>query len=125
MEQHEMTLVVGDWSRDGHEMTEDFIYTVNRTPLEVEKAYSLGKEIVGVDITKECEEYEDNEIRGEVWEKLTKAGFAMQGPDDEGFYPAQFAEVWMFIASRGEPFLEYALVKGSYHNIGGYGLFWR
>lgn len=125
MEAYEMALVVGDWSHDGHEQTETFVYAVNLTPLEVEKAYALGTNIVGVDITKECEEYEDRAIRAEVSEGLAKAGFQMRDDtDDEGFFPELFAMVWMFIARCGNQSLEYKRVEGSYHNIGGYGLFW-
>ena len=66
----QIKLVVGDWSFDGHEKSENFIVEIaNHTNLK--ECYTKGTELLGVNfIQKFCTGYEDSYISSEFWELL-------------------------------------------------------
>jgi hypothetical protein len=129
-------LVVGDWSTDGHSMAKEVSVLSNRRDRDLSKAYAKGVRVVGVDLTKDvCREYEDSSLPAEVLVKLTAAGYQIPGvehpetaicEDTEYLTPEEFAELWLFIARKGDPELRVEVVEGEPSiNIGGYGLFVR
>lgn len=132
-------LVVGDWSGDGHSMTEDMWVLSNRDDAALRAAYNRGTQVVGVDLTGNvCQEYEDPWMPQAVFDRLVTAGYRPPWADDpeangidpepEGICmePEWFAELWLFIASKGDPDLSARIVTGETSiNIGGYGLFVR
>ena len=81
----------------------------------------LGVGVVGVDLEKECNDYEADLLEEESAMLLVEAGY----PDTAlySFTPKMFADAWMFIAKKGYPNLCYELIEGQKINIGGYGLF--
>jgi hypothetical protein len=90
--------------------------------------------VVGVDLTRDvCREYEDSTLPADVLVKLTDAGFTIPGvadpkaaicDDTEYLTPEEFAEIWLFIARKGDPDLKVEIVEDEPSiNIGGYGLF--
>lgn len=124
-------LNVGDWSSDGHGKTETISFTANRTAKQVRNAYTKGSKKIGIDLVDGvCEEYEDNTLPKDIFEKLEKAGFAVNEIDEyEGkytLYPETFAMIYMFIASLGDEKLSYKMDENYDNriNIGGYGLFY-
>lgn len=128
-------LVVGDWSTDGHSMTKDIWVLSNRRVSDMELAYQKGSRIVGVDLTRDvCVEYEDSVLPAEVLVKLINAGFkgledfelkgGMIYDDTEYLAPEEFAKLWLFIASKGDPEMKTEVLEDELPiNIGGYGLF--
>lgn len=132
---HLINLIVGDWSHDGHSMTETITISCNLDKKETVKAYKKGTKKVGFDLTDDvCSDYEDMSVDPEVIKKMREAGirvedFIKQYEDDSSWsfeYDAtSFAEVWLQIARLGNPDLEYEInVHDSPNiNIGGYGLY--
>lgn len=134
-------LVVGDWSSDGHEKTEDVYFMINvKTVKDVEKAYAVGTKKLGFDLKNDCcAEYEDNKISDDQVVKLKASGIDLKAafnfddadddPDEEDFQfmdPQTFAHLYMFIAKLGDPKLEFTQVNTDRIeriNVGGYGLF--
>lgn len=129
-----INLVVGDWSGDGHNKTEQSTIKCNIEKKELEKAYKKGTKKIGFDLTQEvCEEYEDMSMPITIAEKLKAAGidpleYAEQeeGREDMSFsYDwIAFIKLWLRIAKLGNPNLEYDMSSSDNQNInvGGYGL---
>lgn len=131
-----ITLTVGDWGGDGHNMTENFSYNSNYTCEDVMAAYQRAI-VNGVpDITSQCYDYEDDCLSEEFidsWVEKSKSSH----PQIEGFNnavlacrvepidAAVFAEIYLFIAKTELPDLVYKPVGVvNAISIGGYGLFY-
>jgi hypothetical protein len=77
-------LVVGDWSRDGHNQSESFTFNTNMPASEVAKAYKKGCEIVGFDLSKDiASDYEENRIGWDNLQTLRSFGLPEGSLDDE------------------------------------------
>ncbi len=136
-------LILGDWSHDGHGLTDTITITSNLTVDEVKKAYKDGANKVGVDLVKDaCSGYEDPWIAYEDWQKL--AGFGLT-PDSIEKYAYDvnemqknidiqhevylsrdaFVKAYLFIIGIGNPDFNCDIVKANPNtiHIGGYGLF--
>lgn len=131
---NKIRLVVGDWSKDGHEKSSDVYISCNLTAKEIEKAYKKGAKAIGLDVRETvASEYQDPYLLKEHYEKLKKAGYKeeLEPYDDTEKTPTKFyinddcfAEMFMFVAKVGNPALEYELAENSESvNVGGYGLF--
>lgn len=130
---HMINLVVGDWSHDGHNMTEQSTIKCNLTKKDLEKAYKKGCKKVGFDLTEEvCADYEDMSVSDDVIEKLRAADIKpedfIENDDDDGWSFSYnweaFTELWLRIAKLGNPDLEFEMCSNDSPNIniGGYGL---
>lgn len=149
---HQITLVVGDWSGDGHGRTQIVGVVANMTRRAVEQAYLDGCAKVGINLSDNvCRGYEDNSIDTIDMNKLISAGVVERyerktdeytfvefflsnkqhlmvawEEDEVGVYntmPEAFATLYMGIAQLGDPNLEWTIVNPDTINIGGYGLF--
>lgn len=123
-----IVLVVGDWSHDGHERTDQISIVSNLNAKQIEEAYKLGTQIMNFDFQKTvCTDYEDNFLDEEDSAILKSFGINQHDEECQGCYLNSeiFAEIWMQIAKLGNPLLEYKFVssKANTINIGGYGLF--
>lgn len=56
---HIVSIEVGDWSRDGHNQSEMFVYKANYSQSQIEAAYNTAVARGVPDVTSQCEEYED------------------------------------------------------------------
>ena len=115
-----INLVIGDWSHDGHEKTETVTVSSNLTIKEIEKAFKIGVNKLGFDITKCCEDYEDHVLPKKANDALKKAGF--KGVDEEGYFYETFADIYLFTVKQGDDSFKYKIVTNQTINIGGYGL---
>lgn len=134
------TITVGDWSRDGHNISEDFPISIPENLTKSLQVYFDAAVKSGVpDITKTCNSYDDNEISKDLFDQLVE----MTGSDaekldcevdeDEGkvwVYPDGYAQLWLATVNTGIVFLgETGVVEiiaknyENIYNIGGYGLF--
>jgi hypothetical protein len=136
---HQINLVLGDWSGDGHCYTATITVRCNLNKEQLEKAFKAGCKKTNVDFQNDvASQYEDSTISETVIEKLSKHGFKIEDySDDEnpeefhtgikGYYLSVdgYAAAWMFVAKIGNPELEYEDLTGNSPNIniGGYGLF--
>jgi hypothetical protein len=125
MEIYEITLVIGDWSGDGHEMTQRIAYVTNRPRGAIEKAYRMGTKEIGFDLSEECKAYQNDLLEVSRAKTLNDAGWKWKDQVGSALFsmtPEMFADAWMFIAKLGDSNLCYELIKPSTINIGGYGL---
>lgn len=125
-----VSLVVGDWSHDGHKQTDTITISSNLSSDLIETSYDIGKEILGFDFIQTCcVSYEDNQIEFKYVEKLEKAGYDFKNEEktnsgavkvwDAGLY----ANIYLFIVKLGHPDFEWEKTKSSDINIGGYGIY--
>jgi len=138
---HKINLIVGDWSNDGHEKTEDIRFNASLDKENIEKAYKKGIKIVGKEFLTLCEEYEQNTIPKKLFMQICALESRLinysdfnetieeLNASDESYYsisPLQFAVMYMAIAAQGNVKLTWELdilPISSYINVGGYGLF--
>jgi hypothetical protein len=138
MNENVISLVVGDWSHDGHSQTDTVVISCNLTRPELEKAYKKGVKVTGIDLHEHCEEYEDPYISVEIYKRLSEVDPDLIGagelrdpnsePDeDDSFWinSEEYATLWMLIAQAGNPALKWSVTpdNSARINIGGYGLF--
>lgn len=133
---HRVELSVGDWSRDGHNISESLFIMSNLTGKQMEKAYKKGVKVCGLDVEASvAAEYEDSVLREEDFEKLKAAGFPFEAKWEmdlrktfEEIYLDEdmFCDLYLFVVKLGDPKFEHEYIKTDYNNIvrvGGYGLF--
>lgn len=128
-----ITLVVGDWSNDGHGQTSEHSFDVNvGDRLELQDLHVCGSMILGLKLTDECEDYEDsilssafiNALKNHIpLEELQQILENTNLDDDVWIHSEIFANLYMRIAKIANPNLEYTSVKSPSINIGGYGVF--
>jgi hypothetical protein len=130
-----ITLVTGDWSGDGHCMDDRNMYRSNFPLKAILEAYQKGVEIIGVDITQYCDEYEDNRIDRPVANSILEKGLIDEfsydshdgwGLDDEYVHIvlSEYLKIWIATVKLGNPDIVLEEIKedGSI-DIGGYGLY--
>jgi hypothetical protein len=133
---YKIKLTMGDWSHDGHGLTEHVMVMCNLTATQLQQAYKRGCEKVGFDFTRDvAASYEDNVLPQGLLKKLEEQGFVPKefasewaDPyDGEKFRlgPDNFWQIWMFVAGLSSTLLDYEEVTGDFTDvrIGGYGLF--
>lgn len=136
MLKHKIDLIVGDWSRDGHEKSEVVKIKSNLTLEELQAAYKDGSKLIGVDLIKNvCKDYEDNKIPKEICEKILKSlaalnlkssleWFEEDLEEDVWIYESEWAYVILDVCRIGCPNFEWEEVEdGENWKIGGYGVF--
>ena len=79
---------LGDESHDGHGHSEKFHMTSNYSAKEITKFLNEFEKKTGVDICKECEDYEDNTFSKETTKKLLELGIidSEYVEDDDCYY---------------------------------------
>lgn len=133
---HEVKLIVGDWSGDGHGHRETFSIKSNLSLDDLKSAYKSGSEKIGINLIQEvCEKYEDNKfplnIFMKIVEEIEKLGLAHEWStdsslffDDElSFYEEEWVEIILDVCRIGNPKFEYEnLYQNNHWPIGGYGI---
>lgn len=73
---YKIKLIAGDWSGDGHEITEIFFIQSNLSFQDLKKAFQKGCELTEVNFdTEVARRYGDNGISVDIVAKLEKFGF--------------------------------------------------
>lgn len=136
---HIISLVLGDWSGDGHSKTDIVNISSNLSKKEIEKAYSLGTKKIGFDLINDvCADYEDNNLSAEHWEILKKFGYKEDNipgdPVDEKddhagilVWSDGFVDLYLFIVKLGNDTFQGKILEEKDNptiRIGGYGLFY-
>ena len=131
----QFTLVVGDWSDDGHGKTANIAIKSNLSPAEVLCAYETGSKKLGFDlINTVAEVYEDRAISREKWNAFVKLGFDCDlakfdvpydnGDDDDlSLCYEAYTSLYLFVIKLGEPDFQCEPMNNKSIQIGGYGLF--
>ena len=124
--------VIGDWSGDGHDKTDTFVYKTNRTMDALIDAFKKGSKLIGLPKSTNrwhdgirfafCEEYEDNRIPEEVVIKLREHGIDIKDhaegfcgyDEDESENDSDwmidskgFCELWLRIAQYADSSIVY------------------
>lgn len=129
-------LTVGDRWDDGHGKWESVKYKANLPLSKISALYAQAAKTHGLDITDQCEEYEDNELSEDFMAAAQKA-FA-NSPESMDFLAGiqsedgrmdywSFTEFYLHIARLSDRHLEFERIKADdvdELDIGGYGLFW-
>lgn len=140
-----ITLVVGDWSGDGHSITKTIDIKTNVTTGELLEAYQAGVKKIGIDLSKQiCSEYGDFRISYDQFLKLIAFSelydvFSEECEEEikaiktqEDFTESdcnyldyeKYAKLYLGVAKVGNPTIKYKFAtKTQRINIGGYGLF--
>lgn len=122
----------GDWSKDGHNVSDYEIVRINKSEEFVINAFVAGCKKLGLPFDqrgmsnqfKFCDGYEDSSVPEEYAKILIDAGF--DGVEENGYMEEnlEWVKMWLFVANVGDPF-EYEIVVPDKHLvIGGYGLFY-
>lgn len=131
-----MKLVVGDWSNDGHGMSEFVYFNCNMPEHEVKKAYleAVAKCGVGLhdprkgeDHVAICSEYEERTIPLIYKEQLEKAGvdFSIVGGIEEAgswcdFSEKAIAQIFLQLVKTVRPDFKYEIVNDQVPCINGF-----
>lgn len=127
-----VSLVVGDWSGDGHEKTDTFVFEIAgiKSYQEIPEAFYAGVKIIGVNINSITSDYENDTISSKDGLLLKAHGYTPRpdtwvAPNGEiSLSPAEYAEAYMFTCKVGKPQISYKMVDPErVLNIGGYGLY--
>lgn len=129
-------LIIGDWSGDGHSMSETILFEVNKTEQEINEAYKNSCRLVGIqfnsrpnytnltpkdyrdnDIYVMCD-YEDNTLSENAYNKLSKF---IDIDDNDGFNSESLALLIMKFISLSLTDFQYKIVRTNYPNMKGFG----
>ena len=126
---HFITVITGDWSGDGHSITEMVNIESNLSHDDMCKAYEKGCEILGFDFSEQvCKAYEESHIEEDKLKSLQQhdIGKEIEYDDYMGKYvldPDLYAQIYLAIVKLGKKEFYYEIVPNSKLCIGGYGLF--
>ena len=125
---------LGDESHDGHGHSEKFHMTSNYSAKEITDFLNEFEKKTGINICKECEDYEENRLSKEATEKLLELGIIDQEYiEKDGRYYVEGTDDFVDII---ENCLKYVVKDFEWHyrnikedvlyklNGVGYGLFW-
>jgi hypothetical protein len=119
---------IGDWSRDGHNMSESFTVEADAADIyEVRQAYAAAaKAHPRLDPSTLCSEYEESTIPLDIYKELTKLGCPVLGADPEDdditVYvdgPSAFAELVVWFINLGAGRSMCKLVEDSIESLHG------
>ena len=142
--QYKMELVLGDWSKDGHNQHDIVILSSNKPVEEVRDAYKKARELTSISFDERtynlysfytiCTEYEDNRINYLCWEILQNHGltlellnsFGSDRFDDEEELEiwdvaGTFVNFWIWFTKLGDKELELEISKEKIPSINGGG----
>lgn len=124
---NKIILKVGDWSNDGHNITDSYTIECNMTTKKLSRIIR-GQKLI--DINSECSEYEDSSLSVECTNKLIELGIIDSSMDrdyqDENrvlIYPDVWVEILLKVVKHLVPEFEYRIISNEEINIGGYGLY--
>jgi hypothetical protein len=116
------TIVIGDWSSDGHEKSDQFTFECNAEEADIKKAYLQAVKRSGIslhrdkDATSICCEYEDNRLNEDVIEKLKEIGvdfteIHLEDEDGGTIVPEDVARLFFGMVKTQIPGFEYKLIE--------------
>lgn len=133
--EHKFKLVVGDWSSDGHGISDTTVCICNHSNGEVIDAHKkLASK--GINLESQCGNYQDSKLSKDFIEKLNEIGFNFSEIDfddlvlDEGevyINCTDWVKLYMELSKIEIPDLQYKFISDGLPSIyiGGYGLFYN
>lgn len=140
------SLVIGDWSKDGHNQSEFVYFEHNKTEEEIKNAYLKACKKIGVQLHDHkknsiLSDYEESSISKEIYDKLVNSGVNMEAielddpcEDEYAFNSDSVALLFLEMVKVTLPDFEYKITEqekpingfwsdGFNHSIG-YGVFY-
>lgn len=136
------TLVVGDWSGDGHDKTSMTVIRSNLNSKQIMKAYKKASKKLGFSLIDDvASDYEDRilsrdrlqvlldngmkfEVLGLEYEiKEAKECLEDEASEGIGLWSESYRDIFLFIVKMGDESFQWEVSHGDSLNIGGYGLF--
>ena len=107
MKRYKIELTLGDPSGDGHEKTEKFLIFSNKTKSEIQDGYKKSIDITNIDLSKICNNYDDNVISDHNFIKLKEFIPNLTFNNTEYIRPEEFAELWFKFVKISIPDFEW------------------
>jgi len=139
---HVTTLVVGDWSGDGHDKKELTVIRSNLDSKEIMKAYKKASKKLGFNFIEDvAADYEDRTVSRDQLKALVDNGMSLdilgyeyeineakeclEDEDSEGIsiWGESYRDIFLAIVKMGDETFEWEESRGDSLNIGGYGCF--
>jgi hypothetical protein len=129
---HKINFTVGDWSKDGHNQSDEYVVESNLKAGEIKRAYRVGSRKVGFDLNKDvAADYEDHIMNEEFYNRLIELIPEAEQhftADNERYFedgPTSYLKVYFEIVKLGNPEFVYTILndKNPTINLGGYGLY--
>lgn len=143
------TLILGDWSKDGHSLSDTIHIASNINNKEIEKAYKKATKKLGFDFIDDvCRDYEDDLCPKDILNILIKYKFSINdlyidpkftgdlenatevftNKDSDGLHLRKdsFLYIYLFIIKLGNKNFKYEILEEELNpsiHIGGYGLY--
>lgn len=144
---HLIPIVFGDWSNSGHKLTRREYVWSNKDRLGWVEALKSATSILGVDITKLCDEYEKPHIQKDTLDRLRSCGWKTElwveknppgnysyvynpetgehdrvetTPDPNapvGMNQEDFEDLFFWFVSQGDPELKWVTVEYGTHSL--------
>jgi hypothetical protein len=138
-----MYLLLGDWSKDGHNQSDEILFESNVDVATIRKAYKDSCKLTGVsfnhnedytglerdwqiaDKYRIATEYEDNRISKETLDVLSKFGLTKKllndfGYQEDGLCKDSFVKLWIWFVKLSNPNIELKRIKEEIPYINGY-----
>lgn len=139
---HATSLVVGDWSGDGHDKTSMTVIRSNLDSKQIMKAYKKASKKLGFSLIDDvAADYEDRTLSRDQLQALVDNGMkldvlgyeydikeateCLEDKDSEGIgiYSEAYRDIFLAIVKMGDESFQWEVSHGDSLNIGGYGLF--
>ena len=136
-----ISLVMGDWSHDGHSKSDTYNVSSNLDKRAMKIAYKKASKKLGFDLTEDvAQDYEDHYLVKNKLDILVKHGLEtkklnldydlkrknFEEDDPISLYHDDFLKIYLFIVRLGDPEFRYELLDDDVSptiHIGGYGLY--
>jgi hypothetical protein len=131
--EHKFKLVVGDWSSDGHGISDTTVCICNHSNGEVMDAHKkLASK--GINLLSQCNRYDDSKLGKDFIEKLNGIGFNLSEIDFDDLVLGEgevyingddWVKLYMELVKIEIPDLQYKFINDGLPSIyiGGYGLY--
>jgi len=137
MEKYKFKLEIGDWSKDGHSQSEEYLIQSNVDVKELREIYFKTKKFNELSLEDICDDYEDNSISEEQIRGLGLDVEKYQPIIDNGVEPDDIIELFIDYIQTHNPEIYLKIINDnipSFHFYGfdeqkrhiggfGYGLF--
>jgi hypothetical protein len=127
MSGYTIKLIVGDWSNDGHNMSDEIVIFSNIDATHIREAFRLGTDVIGFDLLRECDDYEQYQLSAKALTCINDQFgdlYRLTIEPDGSIKATTYVDLYLAITKLGNAEFEWQLQHYSATiDIGGYGLF--
>lgn len=115
----QMKIVVGDWSGDGHGINRQYVVEYTGTIEQAREAHFNSRNVVGVNIDKLCEDYEDSRLPDDFRALVIAQGWEIEDYDRDALMDADedvhlgaddIAMIWVGVLNLTDPSLDMKII---------------